>query len=291
MSILSRSQPSQPDSGRSTNDPPSVITMPAEKIPDVQNKADARQIAIDRVGVKDVKYPITLRTKCGGAETTVAKIDMYVSLPHHKKGTHMSRFLEILNENREGLRPEKIRTIAAEMCERLDAEDAHIRLEFPYFIEKKAPVTQQPGLMDYNVTFECVAGPNGKTDFILGVEVPATSLCPCSKEISVYGAHNQRCVIEAEIRFDGEFWIEELVEMLESSASAELYSVLKRPDEKYVTERAYERPKFVEDIVRDAATLLNDEERITWYKVRSENFESIHNHSAYAHITRDKRTD
>ena len=136
------------------------------------------------MGVKDVKYPITLRTPDGGSETTVAKIDMYVSLPHHKKGTHMSRFLEILNENREGLRPETIRSIAAEMCARLDAEDAHIRLEFPYFIEKKAPVTRQPGLMDYNVRFECVAGPNDLSDFIMSVEVPATSLCPCSKEIS-----------------------------------------------------------------------------------------------------------
>ncbi|MFW5653168.1 MAG: GTP cyclohydrolase FolE2 [Planctomycetota bacterium] len=263
--------------------------MPSgQPIPDIQSLADARRIAIDRVGVKNVTYPITVRTREGGTETAVANIDMYVSLPHDRKGTHMSRFLEVLNSNRHGIRPESIMATAREMCERLDAQDAHIRLEFTYFIEKKAPVTGQPGLMDYKVTFDCTA--NGETDFVMGVRAPATSLCPCSKEISAYGAHNQRCEIEAEIRFDGEVWIEDLVELLEAAASCEVYSVLKRPDEKFVTEVAYDNPKFVEDIVRDAATLLNNEPRITWYSVRSENFESIHNHNAYAQITRDKRT-
>jgi GTP cyclohydrolase I len=257
------------------------------KMADVQGRADARQMAIDRVGVKNVTYPITLRTPDGGSETTVATIDMYVSLPHDRKGTHMSRFLEILNENRHGIRPDKIITMCRELRDRLDAEDAHVRLEFTYFIEKKAPVTGQAGLMDYIITFECAS--NGDDDFILGAKVPATSLCPCSKEISQYGAHNQRCLIEAEVRFDGELWIEDLVSMLEGSASSHLYSVLKRPDEKFVTEVAYENPKFVEDIVRDAAVALNSDSRITWFSVRSENFESIHSHNAYAQITRDKR--
>lgn len=257
-------------------------------MPDVQGFSDRRQIAIDRVGVKNVTYPITLRTRDGGSETTVASIDMYVSLPHDRKGTHMSRFLEVLSENREGIRPEKINSICCQLRERLDAQDAHVRLEFVYFIEKAAPVTKQVGLLDYRVTFECAVDSNRNSDFIMSVSVPAASLCPCSREISRYGAHNQRCQIDAEVRFTGELWIEELVSMIEGAASAPLYSVLKRPDEKYVTEQAYDNPKFVEDIVRDAALALNADARITWYSVRSENFESIHNHNAYAQITRDK---
>ncbi|MBL1218315.1 MAG: GTP cyclohydrolase I FolE2 [Planctomycetes bacterium] len=257
-------------------------------MPDVQGFSDRRQIAIDRVGVKNVTYPITLKTRNGGSETTVATIDMYVSLPHDRKGTHMSRFLEVLSENREGIRPEKINAICRELRERLDAEDAHVRLEFVYFIEKQAPVTKQPGLLDYRVSFECAVDSQGNADFVMGVSVPAASLCPCSREISEYGAHNQRCQIDAEVRFTGELWIEDLVTMVEDAASAPLYSVLKRPDEKFVTEQAYDNPKFVEDIVRDAALTLNADERITWYSVRSENFESIHNHNAYAQITMDK---
>ncbi len=258
-----------------------------DAIPDVQGQADARRIAIDRVGVKDLTYPITLRTQSGGEETSVANIDMYVSLPHDRKGTHMSRFLQILNEHRHSMTPESVVEMCQTMRTRLDAEDAHMRVEFTYFIEKFAPATGLPGLMDYRVWFECAS--NGDDDLVMGVQVCATSLCPCSQEISAYGAHNQRCMIEAEVRFEGMLWIEELVKMLESAASSELYSVLKRPDEKYVTEFAYDHPKFVEDIVRDAANILNAEDRITWYSVLSENFESIHNHSAYAKITRDKR--
>lgn len=267
------------------------MTDPTAKgatIPDVQGRSDARQIAIDKVGVKEITYPITLRKPDGGTETTVASIDMYVSLPHDRKGTHMSRFLEILNENRERIRPEKIIEICHTMKERLDAREAHMCLEFTYFIEKKAPVTGQAGLMNYGVTFECSS--NCTDDFVMSVRVPATSLCPCSKEISAYGAHNQRCLLEAEVRFEGTLWIEELVSMLEGAASAHLYSVLKRPDEKFVTEQAYEHPKFVEDIVRDAAAALNGDDRISWYRVRSENFESIHNHNAYAEIVSDYPT-
>lgn len=257
-------------------------------IPDIQSLPDERRIAIDKVGVKDVTYPITLRTPDGGTQTTVANISMYVSLPHHKKGTHMSRFLEVLNEhNTEPLTPEQIPEITRAITKRLEAEDAHLEVSFTYFVRKLAPVTKTPSLMDYRVRFACSS--NSHDDFIMAVRVPATSLCPCSKEISDYGAHNQRCEIEAQVRFEGELWIEDVVRMLEKAASLEVFAVLKRPDEKFVTERAYENPKFVEDIVRDAAIQLDRDDRIRWYTVTSENFESIHSHNAYAQITRDKR--
>ncbi|RMH29678.1 MAG: GTP cyclohydrolase I FolE2 [Planctomycetota bacterium] len=256
-------------------------------MPDVQAETDRRRIAIDKVGVKDVTYPITLHTPRGGTQRTVASINMYVSLPHHQKGTHMSRFLEVLNEHAEGVTPERIPAITRAIKERLDAEDAHLSLDFTYFIQKKAPVTGAAGLMDYRVTFDCHS--NSHDDFVMGVTAPATSLCPCSKEISRFGAHNQRCHISAKVRTSEPMWIEELVRLLEDAASSEVYAVLKRPDEKFVTEDAYEHPKFVEDIVRDLALALDAEDRVTWYSINSENFESIHNHSAYAQITRDKR--
>ncbi len=263
-------------------------TSKPEGMIDVQASSDDRQVAIDRVGVKDVTYPIRLRTPDGGEQTTVAKINMYVGLPHYQKGTHMSRFLEVLNEHAgEPLKPEEIPSITQAICHRLDAAEAHFEAEFTYFVTKRAPVTQQPGLMDYKVRFACTS--NGETDFIMGVSAPATSLCPCSKEISEYGAHNQRCEISAEVRFEGTVWIESVIEHLESAASHPVYAVLKRPDEKYVTEKAYENPKFVEDIVRDLALKLEDDDRIRWFSIRSENFESIHSHNAYAELTRDKR--
>ena len=259
-------------------------------MPDVQASRDDRQIPIDRVGVKDVTYPMRLRTRDGGVQHTVANISMYVALPHYKKGTHMSRFLEVLNEHvGEPITPDEIPAITKAIKQRLHAEEAHFTAHFTYFIDKPAPVTGQHGLMNYDVTLECVA--NCTDDFILGVAAPATSLCPCSKEISVYGAHNQRCRVEARVRTSDMLWIEELVELLEQAASHPVYAVLKRPDEKFVTEKAYENPKFVEDIVRDLALTLEDEGRITWYEINSENFESIHNHNAYAQITRDKTRD
>jgi GTP cyclohydrolase IB len=260
---------------------------PVEVMPDVQALCDRRKIAIDKVGVKDVTYPIVLRTPDGGEQHTIATIDMYVSLPHHQKGTHMSRFLEVLNENAQGVTPAMIPEITRKIRDRLNAETAHLKLDFTYFINKRAPVTKASGLMDYRVTFECSS--NASDDFIMQVTAPATSLCPCSKEISRFGAHNQRCLITARVRFDGTLWIEDLVRILENAASTEVYSVLKRPDEKFVTEDAFENPKFVEDIVRDLAIALEDEDRIRWYEIDSENFESIHNHNAYARITRDKR--
>ncbi len=265
-------------------------SKPTDKasMPDVQSSRDVRNVAIDRVGVKDVVYPLRLRTRGGGEQTTVATINMYVSLPHTKKGTHMSRFLEVLNaQTSEPVTPRRIPSITRAICERLEAETAHLEASFTYFIKKEAPVTGTPGLMDYRVTFECMA--NGTEDFLMKVSAPAASLCPCSKEISEYGAHNQRCRIEAKVRFKGELWIEELVEVLERAASCPVYATLKRPDEKWVTERAYENPKFVEDIIRDLAVALDGNRKITYYEISSENFESIHNHNAYAQITRDKR--
>jgi GTP cyclohydrolase I len=256
-------------------------------MPDVQGSADARNVAINKVGVKAVRYPITLRQACGGAQNTVAMINLYVSLPKHKKGTHMSRFLEIVNHHLRAITPEMFIPIRHEMKTKLDAKDAHIEMEFPYFIEKAAPVTGAKGLMDYQCTFEGTS--NGTDDFIMGVRAPATSLCPCSKEISIYGAHNQRCEITAKVRTNGMLWIEDLVRIMESAASAPVYAVLKRPDEKFVTEQAFDNPKFVEDIIRDLAVALNKEDKVLWYSIQSENFESIHNHNAYAMIERDKR--
>ncbi len=261
---------------------------PADPMPDVQARADSRQVPIDRVGVKDVTYPMRLHTRDGGEQHTVATINMYVALPHYQKGTHMSRFLEVLNEHTgEPVCPERIPEITRAICEKLEAHEAHFEAEFTYFVSKPAPVTGQRGLMDYKVRFACTA--NGETDFVMTVAAPAASLCPCSKEISEYGAHNQRCRIEAAVRTTGMMWIEDLIEHLEASASVPVFAVLKRPDEKWVTEKAYENPKFVEDIVRDLATRLEDDGRVSWFSINSENFESIHSHNAYAQLTRDKR--
>jgi GTP cyclohydrolase I len=265
----------------------SSVSPSTGKLADVQGTQDTRRIPINKVGVKGITYPIRLRTPCGGDQHTVAQVNMYVSLPHHQKGTHMSRFLEVLNEHAQEIDPTDVMSICRDIKNRLNAADAHLELTFPYFINKKAPVTGSAGLMDYVVSFECSA--NGEEDFILGVKAPATSLCPCSKIISAYGAHNQRCLIEAKVRFKGMLWIEELVEICEKAASAPVYSVLKRPDEKHVTEEAYDNPKFVEDIVRDLAVALEENDKITWYAINSENFESIHNHNAYAAIEKDKR--
>jgi GTP cyclohydrolase IB len=265
-------------------------------MPDVQGSGDTRHVAIDRVGVKDVTYPIKLKiSPCavegGGEQTTVAKINMYVSLPHYQKGTHMSRFLEVLNDHQGAISPGDIPKITEAIRERLNAEEAHFEAEFTYFITKAAPVTGASGLMNYRVKFDCTASKSGKTDdFQMAVAAPATSLCPCSKEISEYGAHNQRCEIEAKVRTNGLMWIEELARIIEKAASCPVYAVLKRPDEKFVTEAAYDNPKFVEDIIRDLALGLNEEPRIVSYEISSENFESIHNHNAFAQIRRDKRS-
>jgi GTP cyclohydrolase I len=271
-------------------------------MPDVQGSQDTRNVAIDRVGVKDVTYPLRLKVAPAerehwpsGEQATIAKINMYVALPHYQKGTHMSRFMEVLNAHEGGaITPQDIPEITGAIRRRLNAAEAHFSASFTYFLKKFAPVTRQAGLMDYQVTFDCTSTENPKggadvVDFILAVRAPATSLCPCSKEISRYGAHNQRCVIEARVRTSSVMWIEELIRLLEGAASAELFAVLKRPDEKHVTEAAYDNPKFVEDIVRDLALSLQRDPRVAWYAISSENFESIHSHNAYAEITRRVR--
>lgn len=266
---------------------------PAKPMADVQASHDLRNVPIDRVGVKHIRYPITLHCPVtGGVQHTVARVNMYVGLPHYQKGTHMSRFLEVLNKHHDQLRSDQIMDVCRDMRERLEAEEAHLELSFPYFIHKKAPVTKAAGMLDVEVTFEATCSGDAALDrFVMGIRVPATSLCPCSKEISAYGAHNQRCEMEVQVQFHpGRYmWIEDLFDLVERCASAPVYAVLKRPDEKFVTEQAFDNPKFVEDIVRDLALALNAEDRIGWYRVTSENFESIHNHNAYASIERDKR--
>ena len=260
-------------------------------MPDVQAKEDHRRVAIDKVGVKDITYPISLYCPATDAQQhTVAQVNMYVGLPHYQKGTHMSRFLEVLNKHHEQIRSDQIMEVCHDMQQRLEAEEAHLELTFPYFIHKKAPVTKSPGMLDVKVTFDATSGK--EDDFIMGIKVPATSLCPCSKEISEYGAHNQRCEIEARVRFKAgtKMWIEEVFEIIEAAASSPVFAVLKRPDEKWVTEKAFDNPKFVEDIVRDLAIRLDKEDRICWYEINSENYESIHNHNAYAYIEK-KKTD
>jgi GTP cyclohydrolase I len=257
-------------------------------IPDVQSSADTRRLAIDKVGIKSIRHPVKIQEQGGGVQHTIAMFNMYVRLPQHFKGTHMSRFVAILNAHERELTVKSFQAMLEEMIEKLEAQEGHIEMTFPYFIDKASPVTGVRSLMDYEVTFTCDFRA-GKSEFSMKVLVPVTSLCPCSKEISEYGAHNQRSHVTVTATTNDFVWIEEIVTVVEKQASSELYGLLKRPDEKFVTERAYDNPKFVEDMVRDVAAILNADERIDAYVVESENFESIHNHSAYALIERDKR--
>ena len=259
-------------------------------IPDVQSSVDTRHLAINRVGIKSIRHPVRVKDKSVGVQHTIATFNMYVHLPHNFKGTHMSRFVEILNEHEREISVESFGTILHEMVTRLEAKSGYIEMSFPYFVNKAAPVSGVQSLLDYEVTFigEIV---EGKTRFTMKVQVPVTSLCPCSKEISERGAHNQRSHVTLTLRTNDFVWVEDAVRIVEEQASCELYGLLKRPDEKYVTERAYDNPKFVEDMVRDVAAALNADDRIDAYIVESENFESIHNHSAYALIERDKTQD
>jgi len=256
------------------------------KLKDVQNQKDPRNIEINKVGVKRIKYPITVMDKKNRTQHTIATINMYVNLPHQFKGTHMSRFIEILNEYRNGINIMNMSSILTKMKQKMNAVSAHIEIMYPYFIEKEAPVTKEKSLMEY--TCYLWGAHKEKADLIAGVKVPVTTLCPCSKEISDYGAHNQRSMVAVKVRFRRFFWIEDLIKIIEDSASSEIYPLLKRADEKFVTEKAYNNPMFVEDVVRNIAEKLEKDSNITWYSVESENFESIHNHSAYAFIERDK---
>ncbi len=252
------------------------------QLKDIQNQRDHRRLEIQRVGVKGIRYPIVVLDRINGEQHTVATINMYVSLPHHFKGTHMSRFIEVLNRYRHGISTKNVSEILEQMKNSLRSEAAHIEIEFPYFIEKEAPVSGAKSLMEYRCH---ILGSHEKaSDLIVGVEVPVTSLCPCSREISNYGAHNQRSTITVRVRFRRFFWIEDLIRLVEQSASSEIFPLLKRPDEKLVTEKAYDNPMFVEDMVRDIAEKIERDDNITWYSIESENQESIHNHSAYAFI-------
>ncbi|MFN7140713.1 MAG: GTP cyclohydrolase FolE2 [Limisphaerales bacterium] len=250
---------------------------------DKQSEADHRKLRIDKVGVRGLRFPIQIADKEKVSQNTIATIGMFVDLPQEFKGTHMSRFIEVLNAHGNVVHVENINDILYAMQKKLHAATAHLEMEFPYFMTKRAPVTGGESLMDYTARFDAAA--TGKEiDFVLTVIVPVTTLCPCSKAISKYGAHNQRGNVTVQIRSDKPIWIEDLIAIVESSASSELYSLLKRLDEKAVTERAYENPVFVEDLVRNVAEKLNAHRNVTWYKVEAENYESIHNHNAYACI-------
>jgi len=255
---------------------------------DVQNERDYRNIPINKVGIKNLRYPITVLDRKNSSQRTVASINMYVDLPHSYKGTHMSRFVELLHLLRHEISVKNISEVLDQMKAHLNAQSAHIEVEFPYFIEKKAPVSQSPGLMDYTCRIIGSSEANGKLDLISEVIVPISSVCPCSKEISDMGAHNQRGEVRLSVRFKKFVWMEDMIEMVENAASCDVFSVLKRVDEKHVTEKAFINAKFVEDVVRDIATQLNQDDNITWFALSAENFESIHNHSAYAYITSRK---
>jgi GTP cyclohydrolase I len=269
---------------------PSPLPAPRSPhaMPDMQKTRDTRRIGIDKVGVKDISYPIVVMDKNKTFQHTVARVNMYVDLPHQFKGTHMSRFIEILDAYREKIALDKMETILQRMKEKLGATSAHLEVEFPYFVEKKAPVSGAKGLMEYTCTFN--ASLDSEFDFILGVKVPVTSLCPCSKELARFGAHNQRSVMTVRVRYRQFIWIEDLIEIIESCGSSPVYSLLKREDEKFVTEQAYENPRFVEDMVREATLKLSAMDNITWFSMEAENYESIHKHSAYASVERDKRS-
>ena len=267
----------------------STVTKTAvTPIADVQNSLDTRQIAINKVGIKDIRHPVRVKDRSSGEQHTIANFNMYVHLPHNFKGTHMSRFVEILNTHEREISVNSFKDMLSEMATLLQAESGHIEMSFPYFVNKAAPVSGVQSLMDYDVTFIGEVR-NGEPHMNIKVVVPVTSLCPCSKKISDRGAHNQRSHVTVDVRTRDFIWIEEIIDVVEQEASCELYGLLKRPDEKFVTERAYDNPKFVEDLVRDVAAVLNLDERIEAYVVESENFESIHNHSAYALIEKSKR--
>lgn len=262
-------------------------TTEKEHMADMQSQPDHRRVDIDKVGVKGVKYPIRVLDKTNESQHTIANINMYVDLPHQFKGTHMSRFVEILNEHSGEISVKNFSEILERMKEKFDATEAHVEVSFTYFINKEAPVSKQKGLMEYECKF--TGSLSEKNGFIMEVNVPVTTLCPCSKEISERGAHNQRSIIKAAVKTDGFVWLEDVISILEGSASAPVYSLLKRVDEKYVTEEAYDNPRFVEDVVRDVVINLEKVKEITWVSVEVENFESIHNHSAYASIEKSFR--
>ena len=265
-----------------------AATLSDKEIPDIQGSKDTRHIPIDKVGIKDIRHPVVVLDRTGSEQHTVAKFNMYVDLPHNFKGTHMSRFVELLNSHEREITVESFKDILLKMRRNLSAESGHIEMNFPYFISKPAPISAVESLLDYNVTLIGeITGSHSR--MTVQVVVPVTSLCPCSKEISAYGAHNQRSHVTITAQTTGFVWIEDLIDIVEEEASCEIFGLLKRPDEKFVTEKAYDNPKFVEDMVRDVAKRLAHDKRISGYRIESENFESIHNHSAYAMIEKNMK--
>ncbi len=268
---------------------PSIFTVAhtMKELKDTQNERDTRQISIDRVGVRGVRYPIIVSDKEQRTQSTVATLALMVDLPEQYKGTHMSRFVEALHEHRRYLDVHSAVRLPTRLLRKLPAQRARVEIEFPFFRLKKAPVSGMEGMMDYDVRFEIDSERNKPGTFTLTIKVPVTTLCPCSKAMSERGAHNQRGVVTYSVRFSGAaVWIEDLIDLVENCASCQLYSLLKRPDEKFVTDKAYENPVFVEDLVRNVAVATERYNAFSWYRIEAENFESIHNHSAYACVER-----
>ena len=263
------------------------MTSASVSIIDVQGSQDTRRLAIDKVGIKDIRHPVAILDSDGHPQHTVGTFSLYVDLPHDRRGTHMSRFVEILNNHKDPLSLTAVRRLLCTISALLESDNAYLEVKFPYFIAKQAPISGVRSLLDYDIT---LSGEKHGGSFTVSIKVvvPVTSLCPCSKQISDYGAHNQRSHITLSASIDGDLWIEDLITLVENEASCQIYGLIKRPDEKFITERAYDNPKFVEDLVRDIATRLNMNERVGSYTIESENFESIHNHSAYALIRRNR---
>lgn len=259
-------------------------------IEDTQSKSDSRQLPISRVGIKNIQYPITVSNYSGNLQRTVGTFEMYVNLPHDQKGTHMSRFIEILNGNKDSISLETTSQITAGMKNKLESETAYLKISFPYFVEKEAPVTRTKSFMNYAISILCESAESDQ--MTLTIDVPVTTLCPCSKSISEYGAHNQRGLVRVHTRFANNMFMdfEDIINRIEKTSSCEIFALLKREDEKFVTERAYENPVFVEDLVRDIALSLSEADQIRWFSVEVTNFESIHNHDAYAFIEVDKKS-
>ena len=255
---------------------------------DVQKETDKRNIQIDRVGVKGVSYPVILLDRDNKEQNTVAEISMSVMLPHEYRGTHMSRFIETLEEFYGRVSPSNLEAFTKRLCEKLDASESSVSFEFPYYFRKKAPVSKSESFSKCDVKLEANYTAGKNFDMIIGISVNVQTLCPCSKEISKYGAHNQRALVSLQVKCKGLVWFEELIDLIEKSASAPLFTLLKREDEKFVTETSYENPRFVEDVIRELALALNKENRILWYSARVTSFESIHNHDAFAEIERNK---
>lgn len=256
-----------------------------ESLIDIQNEKDERDIPLKKVGVKGLCYPVSVLDKKNKRQSTTARIDLFVNLPHHFKGTHMSRFIEIVHSYHKDLSMKQFLAMLEEVREKLEAQKAFGSLSFPFFLEKQAPVSKQSGMMSYECSYEGIVSKNNQ-EFYVSIAVPLTSLCPCSKAIAKYGAHNQRSIVRVQLRNEGFFWIEDVISMIEACGSSAVYSVLKREDEKYVTEKAYENPRFVEDLVREVYQGLlsfKSEKKFTWFSIEAENFESIHFHNAYAY--------